>query len=385
LPSHASIFTGRLAHELTTNFVTPLDTRDPTIAEHFRDRGYATAGFVANLIYTTREDGLARGFLRYEDHPVSLRAAINSALLTRSIAHRFRKFGRNDKLVRKSAATINDSFLAWLDRPRERPFFAFLNYFDTHGPYLPPDSLAGRFGPRRTELAYHDLSNREAWTPQQIAAERAAYEGMLAYLDGELGRLFAELERRGLLDNTIIVVAGDHGEQFGEHGLMDHGNSLYSPLLRVPLLIRYPGRVPTGLRIQQPASLRDLPATLVELSGAAPASFPGASLSRMWNTPDPVGAPLFAEVRDAIRPNPWLPIAKGDLRSAVADGYHYIENGDGSEELYYLVDDPAELRNLSGEEQTRPILERMRSLVVQAWTLPGNEHARVTRARVAPK
>jgi arylsulfatase A-like enzyme len=381
LPSHGSMFTGRLAQELTTDLITPLDARNPTIAEHFRNRGYATAAFVANLVFATREDGLARGFLRYEDHPVTLGATINSALLTRRIGHRIAKFGRNDKLVRKSAADINDSFLAWLDRPRERPFFAFLNYFDAHAPYLPPDSFAGRFGPRRTGLAHHDLSNREKWSAQEIATELAAYEGVVGYMDGELGRLFAELERRGLLDNTIVVVAADHGEQFGEHGLMDHGNSLYTPLLRVPLLIRYPQRVPAGLRIRQHASLRDLPATLVDLSGTAPASFPGESLSRMWSEPDSIGIPLFAEVREGIRPSPWLPIAKGDLKSAVAGGYHYIENGDGSEELYHLVDDPDELRNLSGVELARPILERLRSLVVQAWTLSANEHARVTTAK----
>ncbi|MGH7554773.1 MAG: sulfatase [Longimicrobiales bacterium] len=380
LPAHASMFTGRLAQEMTTNFIAPLDTRDPTIAEHFGNRGYATAGFVANLEYTTREYGLARGFLHYDDFPVTLRATINAALLTRSIAHRVRKFGRNDKLVRKSAADINDSFLEWLDRPRERPFFAFLNYFDAHAPYLPPDSFAGRFGPRRTGLAYHDLLSRQEWSDHEIAAELAAYEGALAYLDDELGRLFGELEQRGLLDRTIVVVTSDHGEQFGEHGLMDHGNSLYSPLLRVPLLIRYPQRVPTALRIGQHVSLRDLPATLVDLSGTAPASFPGASLARTWRGRDSGSEPLFAEVRDGIRPSSWLPIAKGELRSVIADGYHYIQNGDGSEELYHLANDPDELRDLDALELMRPVLERMRSLVVRAWTFPGNENARVSRA-----
>ena len=105
-----------------------------------------------------------------------------------------------------------------------------------------------------------------------------AYDGGLAFLDRELGQLLADLERRGLLDSMIVIITSDHGEEFGEHGLFDHGNSLYRQAMQVPLVVRYPARLPAGGRVGTPVSLRDLPATILDLAGirGGPA-FPGRS------------------------------------------------------------------------------------------------------------
>lgn len=371
LPSHASIFTGRFAHELATDLVNPMGTTFPTLAEHLRDRGYITAGFAANLLYTTREVGVARGFVRYEDYPISIAMAVNSASLPRMTYAAIRRWsGEDEKMVRKSGEDLTDDFLSWESEPRERPFFVFMNYFDAHAPYLPPDSLAGRFGPRRTGRALHDLSNREHWSVAEIDAERAAYDEVLLALDQQLGRLFEELRERGLLDNTVVVVTSDHGEQFGEHGLMDHGNSLYRPLLEVPLIVRYPARVPAGRRIDTPVSLRDLAISLADLSGQQPSPFPGTSLAELWQGSGAEPSLPLSEVREGVRTVPWLPLAKGGMKSIVADGYHYIENGDGTPELYALEDD-AEERNLSGLPETRSLLDGIRDLLARAWPEPG--------------
>src|SRR6185295_8298520 len=145
------------------------------------------------------------------------------------------------------------------------PFFAFLNYFDAHAPYFPPEpfwsqALPGE--PRRPHL------EPGGGTPQRAAASRRLYQAAIRYLDQELGALLDSLRVRRTLQQTIIVVAGDHGEEFFEHGLMGHGNSLYAPAVRVPLLIVWPGHVPAA-RVSAPVSLSGVAPTLLELAGLA--------------------------------------------------------------------------------------------------------------------
>src|SRR5207247_928806 len=122
------------------------------LAEVLSANGYETAGFVANTYFGSREFGLGRGFVHYEDIPVSCgQIALSSAVGQRiSNSNRLRNlFGYHETFNRKPAAAINGDFLHWLSRPRHRPFFAFLNYFDAHEPYLPPEPFDGKFGPRR--------------------------------------------------------------------------------------------------------------------------------------------------------------------------------------------------------------------------------------------
>ena len=361
LPAHASMFTGRYPNELSTGWVTPLDETYPTLAERFAARGYLTAGFVANMMYTTRDGGLQRGFAHYEDYPVSVSMVISSSWLTRLIASKLRaSFGSHQKLVRKHADAVNHGFLRWLDEETERPFFVFLNYMDTHAPYLPPEPFAGRFGPEREGPAMHDLSRRRDWSEAEIDAERAAYDASIAWLDSHLNRLFEALEARGALDNTIIVVTSDHGEQFAEHGLMDHGNSLYRTALEIPLLIAWPERVPAGVRVDTPVSIRDLPATLTGLAFGR-AELPGRPLARLWDDADVEPSPLLSELEGGIRSPEWLPLSRGRMQSLVAGGYHYIRNGDGREELYDLSTDPQGTRDLAGTEAAVPRLAAFRS------------------------
>ena len=374
LPSHASVFTGRYPHELTADWLSPLDKSDPTLAEHFTASGYSTAGFVGNLIYATWETGLNRGFSRYIDFPVSVATAVSTSWLARWLAQRVRRaLGHGEALVSRSAGDINGDFLAWLDHQEEsRPFFAFLNYMEAHGPYVPPDSLNGRFGPVRTGRALADLSVRRHWSAEAMAAERAAYDAEIAYADQEVGAVVAALEQRGLLENTLLIVASDHGEQFGEHGLTDHANSLYSQLLRVPLLLVMRGRVPEGARVSEPVSLRDLAATIGDLATGEEDAFPGYSLARFWHsetdmTPLPSVAatlsPSLSSVSGGVRMPDWVPVSKGDMRSLESDGYHYIIDGAGGEELYHFATDPEEQTDLASNPSEAARLGEMRRSV----------------------
>jgi arylsulfatase A-like enzyme len=230
---------------------------------------------------------------------------------------------------RKPAERVVDEFLAWEGLASDRPYFAFLNFFDPHEPYEPPGRFRTMFG--------------EGKTPEDL------YDGSLAYLDQELGRLADTLRARGTLDRTLVVIVADHGEHLGDHGIWGHSNSLYEQLLRVPLIIRFPGRVPAGVRVRQPVSLRDLPVTLLSLAdSAAPPSLPGVSLTGAWQRSDFRGSDILAELRVAGRRKiPPGPSRFGDLHSAVRDSLHLIRNGDGSEELYDVVRDGEERTNLS--------------------------------------
>ncbi len=362
LPSHVSMFTGRFPHEVSADWLTPLDSTYPTLAEVFSASGYVTAGFVANLLYCTYETGLNRGFIHYEDYPISLGMIIQSSWLARlTIDVGLQKITDNrQKLVRKSAAELNEDFLRWLSQKDQRPFFVFLNYFDAHAPYLPPKPFDTQFGPKRAWPA----PPRRTWSPQEIQVAIDAYDGSIAYLDYHLGLLFGELQKRDLLKNTLVIIMSDHGEQFGEHGLFDHGNSLYRPLLHVPLFIAFPSRVPEDIRVHEPVSLRDLPATVMDLVKFEDGpQFPGDSLARYWNgshDPSSLATLLLSEVSKGINVGEWQPVSKGDMKSLVVNGLHYIKNGDGREELYDFEIDMNEERNLASSDEGRRVLAEFR-------------------------
>lgn len=406
LPSHASMFTGRWPHEVSTGWSTPLDDSEPTLAEVLSRRGYVTAGFVANLAYGARPYGLARGFAHYEDFPINVGQVILATSLGRTLSTTawIRDLaGEHELLNRKTAGRIRRDFVRWLDRRPDGPFFAFLNFFDAHEPYEPPppyDEAFGRHGERRGMGHRQNLLrgvnarrlDKWAMPAEEIPGELAAYEGAIAYLDAELSRLFDDLSGRGLLDQTLLIVTSDHGELFGEHGMFDHGQNLYLPAVHVPLVIRYPGPVPAGARVPNPVSIRDLPATILDLIGlAGEVSFPGVTLRHAWEadsrqaearvtetagggTPEGgpsnpwagragvLTSPAHAGLHRGLVEQPWYPIARGlEMQSLVDAGFHYICNPDATEELYDLANDPEELRNLVESPRAAPVVEAFRA------------------------
>ena len=382
LASHASMFTGRPPFALSANWDRALDATAPTIAEVLRSAGYATGGFVGNYRYVGRSTGLARGFDHYVDYPLNVAEGLRMSGLVRRLLRSpslQEWLGRHRIFEARSAAAVNRDLLAWLDRDQSRPFFAFLNYVDGHAPYLPPapyDSLWTKAaGPDA------DLSHRQVGQLKQIfgAARRLTdpladyidgYDGAISYLDVQIDSLLNALDRRGRLANTIVILTADHGEQFGEHGLIQHGNSLYLPLLHVPLAIWSPGRVPAGLRIGQPNSLRHLAATIADLVGADRSSLGGRPLTGLWGAdslevpPDTVVASV--DWYPSLSRSPASPLLDGSLRSILTDSIHYIARSDGVEELYDLGRDFLEVRNLVGIPTYRPALLAARAKLTQA-------------------
>lgn len=397
LPSHASMFTGEWCHRLSFGYDRALDDARPTVAEGLSELGYSTAGFVGNTYYGNRRYGLGRGFARYEDcyenEAVSPFEVVRSSGLGRRVLQALGysiHVAKGGTSARKSAAMINRDVLGWIDgRPRDRPFFAFLNYYDAHGPFIPPDGPGPRFGmaalPEREQaeiLSRYQRHLSGKSKPNDGPADRIereatavfidGYESCIASLDRRIGQLLEELKRRGLRENTLIVVTSDHGEHFQERGFSGHGLSVYRREVHVPLLIFPPTRfrAPARREVSEPVSLRDLAATSVHLLGLADrATFPGRSLARFWTEEGyrPRKSPVISEVahQSHLQPVPWIPATLGQVRSVVADGKVYIRTGDGREELYDLRADPDERSNLAGAAAVQPPVGHFRDLLDQ--------------------
>jgi len=363
------MFTGRYAGRLNTDETHPMNRREPTLAERMRGQGYITAGFVANLYYTGWDSGLSRGFIHYHDYERTFEQVIKSsyfgqtllvdalvrakdvAAMLRALRPRnlttFLWGGRADKL----AASVTDEFLDWsADQTSGHPYFAFLNYFDTHFPYTPLPEFRSQFR-----------------KPGQPRSARQLYDAELAYLDQELGRLFTELGRRGELDNTVVIVTSDHGEQFGERGMEGHGNSLYFALLHVPMIIRFDGHLPAGRRVREVVSLRDVGATILDLAGTGGRdSFPGRSLAPHWRGDSAATSPAVAELaRREIRDPTW-PMGEDMLLALVEGDLHLIREGRRlTEEMFQFRQDPAESTSVVGSAEGREALLRMRRTITQ--------------------
>lgn len=300
LPAHATLFTGLLPprHGVRVNAEGRLDSRHVTLAEVARARGYETAAFVSAFVLDARF-GLDQGFDLYDDR---VEAAEGAAFAS----------GTNER----SADRTTDAALAWLrKRDPGRPFLAWVHYFDAHFPYDPPEPFARRF----------------AGSP---------YDGEIAFVDSQLGRLLQGLDERGLRDKTLIVVVGDHGEGLGDHGERTHGILLYRSATRVPLILSNPRLFPRPEVVDGTVvSIADVAPTLVDLLGVEdPPARDGLSL--IATKPDPRRTAYLESIVPYVDFG-WAPLF--GLRSLRAS---YVLAP--RPECYDLRSDPGERRDLLG-------------------------------------
>lgn len=314
LPSHASMFTGLYPpeHGLVTNGRGRLDAPIPVLAEVLSARGYETAAFVASFVLN-RKFGLDRGFQTYNDD------------LTGADLH-------DDALHwQRDGKGVVDVALEWLQHPRARPrpFFCWIHLYDPHFPYLPhADEFGDRFRAR-------------------------PYDAELAYVDRQLKRLTDYLASEGLLEKTLVVVAGDHGEGLGEHVERTHGYTLYNATQHVPLIFAMPGKNPFAGRVAAPVSLVDVFPTLLEtLRLKTPRRLSGRSLQPALLGRPIEPRPCYAATDDPFLQNGWSP-----LRSLTTDTWKYIRTT--RPELYRLSDDPRETQNLAAQQPDQlQVMER---------------------------
>ena len=234
LPSHASMFTGLLPHQHGADWVAPLAPGPRTVAEILRSRGYTTAGFVANFDYCQIGWGIGRGFETYVGPRQSFRHNLESTLVgTALIQPLYQRYCRFDLPQRLDAAGVDDEVFRWFRLRPQRPYFIFINYFDTHVPYYSDPPYDHRFGKISGKLvhklfdALHGTYPRKGLSAKRRTTLIAAYDDCLAYLDAQVGRLLDFLHTSPEGRNTIVIVTSDHGEAFGEHGFYSHGYNLY--------------------------------------------------------------------------------------------------------------------------------------------------------------
>lgn len=350
LPSHASLLTGRWAHELSSDWRVPLNSEPATLAEVLRSAGYRTGGFSANRHYVTREYGLGRGFMHFDEHRLGFQQAVRSSTLGRMIAtSRVVRdlLSFDDDLARVHAADHHRALLGWIKRDPRRPYFAFVNFMEAHTPYLPQPPFAQRFGwyregATRAERRQVQVIGRNE--PEQLPREAAlhsqrAYEASIAQLDDAVARILDDLRSQGLLENTVVIITADHGEEFGEHGIFGHGNSLYVASTQVPLVMVHPGLIPPARRVSQAVSIRDVPATILDLAGLG-TPLPGESLRPLWESP---GSRKEYPVLSELRYDPRLPesslASRGDMASAADEAMQVIRNGGQDYEVFDLATD----------------------------------------------
>lgn len=341
-PAHASLLTGRPAYEHGADYGTRLDARYPVLGEFFVSHGYRTAAFSANDIWISPEYGFGRGFQRFRVYNIWSLAArtVYGRKIYSFFTERLQKY---DLPVRRNAAAINAEMLHWLDENPGRPFFALLNYFDAHDPYWPTPEYEAKFAGQ----------DPPGLMPGAEHYKRAInqYDALLSYLDDQIALLFSELARRGLAENTIVILTSDHGESLGNHGEPQHGKTLYQEVMRAHLVVVGPGRVAAARRVDAPVSLSSIPATLAGLLGREKDSpFPGPSFASFLQPDAPANSPgseaLLGELK-AIG-------GAVSMKSLVNQEWQYIWNAKGGkEELFRLKDDPKQLTNLAEAPEGR--------------------------------
>ena len=301
LPSHTSILTGLEppAHSVRGNGVFRVPDGVQTLAEILKAEGYQTQAFVsANVLH--RRFNLDQGFDGYDD---DLSGEAKDGLT---------------QMQERSGEQTMDRVLHWLNKRAESasppPFFLWVHLFDPHEPYEPPEADAKRSA-----------------TP---------YDGEIASADRQIGRLVKALEPNGVLDDTILVFTSDHGESLGEHQEATHAMFIYEATQRVPLIFRYPRKLPASRVYDGPARSVDIMPTILSLAGKKSGETQGADLSEALAS----GAASASPVQYSESFYPKLILGMSHLEGVRDDAWTYIRAP--RPELYDRRTDPGELRNL---------------------------------------
>lgn len=358
LPTFASMMTGLTTrgHGVSLS-ISALPDTVVTLAERFRAAGYTTHALVANGILAPHR-GFAQGFERYY-LPVNptRRVSIGEAL-----AARF----RHEPITSETATEdVTNAAIAWTRRHRDQDFFLWVHYQDPHLPYTPPDAFVERMGIHDEMGMALDIRSATRPTmdlfgdPSRRVWARSLYDGEVRYVDAEIGRFLDALEESGIYDDALVVFGVDHGEEFWDHDGFEHGHTLYTELIDVPLIVKSPGSREARVVAETVANY-DVAPTVLELCGLSPVEAPNAiSLIRYL-----AGAAPAARARPIFSGGTLF---RSNFECVVYDGWKYIRSATtGREELFRLPDDPLERNSLTHEHPD--VVQRMKKLL--------DEHAR---------
>jgi len=368
LPSHASLFTGLYPTQAgATSETLQLPSFNTTLAEALKNVGYDTAGFSCN-VWVSRERGFGQGFDEFHE------------------IWRPENFNKVKKQSGQVEWVALANILGWLDGRKhvENPFFVFINLNCVHMPYRPPEPYLSRFlrPPCTNEQVNRLALIKSVWpllagelklNEEDFRILSDLYDGEVAFADHCVGQIVDRLKSMQILDNTVVIVTSDHGENLGERGLIDHMLSMYETTLHIPLVIRYPESFPGGFRVDDLISCVDIAPTILDLGGA----------SDQMEKIKPVETSLIRDDRKRRafvvagneRPLTGIGLMKSRypsfdvdtidyrMRAIRTDLHKFIWTMDRDMKLFDLKNDPDELHDIAETQvQTRSKLQRMLSL-----------------------
>lgn len=411
LPSHGTLFSGQYpsvhgAHAGHKSF-----EYTPTLPAILSEAGYSTVG-ISNNTWISSEFGFDRGFDEFlatwqlfqdsVDFGDIAQTRTNTVDRLRGILEKFsgnpmknlvnliygnffRK--RYDDGAQRTNNLLAKNLHSYLD---DGPLFLFLNYLEPHLEYRPPEEVAREWLPDDVSYAESQRVNQDAWgyitgaeqmSERDFTILRALYRAELAYLDERIAELYGLFDQAGIVNETVFIVTGDHGENIGEHGLMDHQYSLHETLLRVPLVM-FGGPAPKKGRVDTPVQLTDIPPTILEFAGIdVPDEWPGYILG----SPNPIESersiyseylapqPAIETLQERYRCCSNVEEYDRRLRSVYRDGWKFIRGSDDKEWLFDVSSDPEECENLVSSE---PMRRDELCALLEQWTdgLPSVEH-----------
>jgi arylsulfatase A-like enzyme len=333
LPSFATIFSGLLPPQHGAGGYADhyfgLRSEVRTWPECFAEAGYRTAAIV-NVDFLGSEFGLLQGF-----------------------DERDARFSEDNARGRDARATT-DAALAFLDRRDAQPFALFVHYFDAHAEYRPPAEYRARFADARDaaseEFRFGSREQIAAWRsgaaapdPDGVARAEKLYDGEVAFVDAQIGRLLGGLRAAGLEGQTLVVLTADHGEEFLDHGGVEHGHSLHQELLHVPLLVSWPGRLAPQVE-SRPVGLVGLARTLCRLCGVEPAA--AFSRADVLLEPDASARLEAGFAFGNFWGNPWTGLCDGEWSWISVP----VAGAPDAQRLYDRRLDPREQRDLHVEQ-----------------------------------
>jgi len=343
-PAHASLFTGLfpIAHRCTQENWR-LGGHLTTLAEMFKAEGYETIGIVENPMLNTRLN-FNQGFLRYHE------------------TWRFPKEGEN-----RAFSLFKESLVKGRAK---KPFFMFINLIEPHSPYNSSEQFYYQFVSDRSVMIERNMwqelfMGEKTFTEKEIRHLNELYDAEILYVDWIVGKMIQELQTRDLWEETVFIVTSDHGENIGDHGMMDHVFSLHESIIRIPLIIHYAKLFPPGIRYDYPVQLTDIFPTLLEIIGADAKRYPSQGRSLIGRR-DGDEAPVFAEyyypkqVLEGLQKKGLIkhdgkkiPLDKYKrrIKALIKEDMKLIWASDGNHELYDLLRDPGEKVNLIGRQE----------------------------------
>lgn len=366
LSSHASLFTGLYpsrhgAHLITgsgakNGIGTELPGSIPTLAGILSQKGYTTLGVVANLSFLQHNYGLDRGFQYYsQKHLVLFLASGADAYYIRdgicALLQQLSSPGEYERAYRRGGEINAEAFQKLKQAQRTgRPFLLFLNYMDAHEAYFPPRPFDTLY-PGKDKRLHTDqylkeadevLALRRSYPAQDRRRDISQYDGGIAYLDSEVGKLISRMKSMGLYDNTILVITSDHGQAFGERNLIGHCSSVYQDQVYVPLLIHFPGRR-GGQVVERRVGGVDLMPTLLNAAGfPVPSGLDGQSFYGTGQGSETVFSESYPDDHRIA-----LNRRFDKIERAIFEGrYKFISSTAGKREFYDLSADPNETHNL---------------------------------------